>query len=53
MAISRRTKRAMVRSMCGVKLVDRKSNEELMEMLGLEETLDKMAVVVVVVFYLS
>ena len=43
MAISRRTKRAMVRSMCGVKLVDRKSNEELMEMLGLEETLDKMA----------
>ena len=43
MAISRRTERAMVRSMCGVKLVDRKNNEELMEKLGLEETLDKMA----------
>ena len=43
MAISRRTERAMVRSTCGVKLVDRKNNEELMEMMGLEETLDKMA----------
>ena len=43
MAISRRTERAMVRSVCGVKLVDRKNNEELIEMLDLEETLDKMA----------
>ena len=34
MAILRRTERAMVRSMCGVKLVDRKNTEELMEMLG-------------------
>ena len=33
----------MVRSMCGVKLVDRKNTEELMKMLGLKETLDKMA----------
>ena len=38
-----RTERAMVRSMCGVKLVDRKNTEELMEMLGLKKTLDKMA----------
>ena len=29
--------------MCGVKLVDRKNTEELMKMLGLKETLDKMA----------
>ena len=43
MAISRRTQRAMVRSMCGVKLVDRKKMEDLMEMLGLKETLDRMA----------
>ena len=43
MAILRRTGRAMVRSMCGVKLVDRKNMEDLMEMLGLKETLDKMA----------
>ena len=51
MAISRRTERAMVRSMCGVKLVDRKNNEELMEMLGLEETLDEMAKVNRVLWY--
>ena len=43
MAILRRTERAMVRSMCGVKSVDRKNTEELMEMLGLRKTLDKMA----------
>ena len=43
MVILRRTERAMVRSMCGVKLVDRKKIEELMEMLGLKETLDRMA----------
>ena len=29
MAIFRRTERAIVRSMCGVKLVDRKNTEEL------------------------
>ena len=51
MAISRRTERAMMRSMCGVKLVDRKNNEELMEMLDLEETLDKMAKVNRVLWY--
>ena len=43
MAILRRTERAMVRSKCGVKLVDRKMMEDLMEMLGLKETLDRMA----------
>ena len=43
MAILRRTKRAMVRLTCGVKLVDRKKMEDLMEMLGLKETLDRMA----------
>ena len=43
MAILRRTERAMVRSMCGVKLVDRKNTKELMEILGLKETLDRMA----------
>ena len=32
-----------MRSMCGIKLVDRKKMEELMEMLGLKETLDRMA----------
>ena len=43
MAIVRRAERAMMRSMCGVKLVDRKKMVELMEMLGLKETLDRMA----------
>ena len=43
MITSRRTKRAMVRSMCGEKPVDRKNTENLMKMLGLKKTLDKMA----------
>ena len=43
MGILRRTERAMVRSMCGVKLVDRKNMEELMEMLGFKKTLNRMA----------
>ena len=43
MAILRRTERAMVRSMCGVKSEDRKRMEELMKMLGLKETMDRMA----------
>ena len=51
MAISRRTERAMVRSMCGLKLVDGKNSEEFMEMLDLEKTLDKMAKVNGVLWY--
>ena len=43
MAILLRTERAMVRSMCGIKLVDTKNKEDLMKMLGLKETLDRMA----------
>ena len=43
MAILRRTEKAIVRSMCGVKLVDRKKMEELMQTLGLKETSDRMA----------
>ena len=43
MDILRRTEKAMVRSMCGVKLVDKNNMEEKMEMLGLKETLDRMA----------
>ena len=43
MAILRKTGRAMVRSMCGVKSVDRKKMEDLMEMLSLKEMLDRMA----------
>ena len=43
MIILKRIERAMVRSICGVKLVDGKNIEDLMKMLGLKETLDKMA----------
>jgi len=39
-----RTERAIVRAMCGMKLMDRKNTDELMDMLGLKETLDKVAI---------
>ena len=38
MAILRRTERAMVRAMCGAKLMEKKRTENLMEMLGLKVT---------------
>ena len=43
MAVLRRTERAMVRSMRGVDIVETKNTEELMEMLGLKKTLDRVA----------
>ena len=43
MAILRRTKRAMIRAMCGVKMMDKRSIEELINMLGLHETVVGMA----------
>ena len=42
MAILRRTERAMVRTTCGAKLVEKKRTEDLMEMLGLKETVVQM-----------
>jgi len=38
MAILGMTGRAMVRAMCGAKLMEKKRTEDLMEMLGLKET---------------
>ena len=43
MAILRRTERAMVRAMCGAKLMEKKITEDLKEMLGLKETVFQMA----------
>ena len=43
MAILRRTKRAMVTAMCGAKLMEKKRTEDLIEMLGLKETVVQMA----------
>ena len=42
MAILRRTERAMARAMCGKKLMEKKRRENLMEMLGLKETVVQM-----------
>ena len=42
-AIVRRAERSIVRTMCGVKLVDMRNTVELMNMLGLKEAADKLA----------
>jgi len=39
-AIRRRMERAMLRAMCGVKLMDRKSTKDLMNMLGLTASIE-------------
>ena len=39
--ILQRTGKATVRSMCGVKLVDKKVTKDLMQMLELNETIDQ------------
>ena len=41
--ILRRTERAMMRTMCSQKVVDRKTTEEEMKMLELRETIDWLA----------
>ena len=34
---------AMVRTICGVKLMDKKNTDKLMDILGLKESVDKLA----------
>ena len=43
LVILRTAERSMVRAMCGVKLVDKRNTEELMDMLGLKKAVDKLA----------
>ena len=43
MAILRRTERAMVRAMCPAKPMEKKKTDDLMEMIGLKETVVQMA----------
>ena len=43
MAILRRTERTMVRAMCDAKLMEKKRTKDLMEMLGLKETVVQLA----------
>ena len=45
MAILRKTDRTMVRAMCGAKLMEKKRREDLMEKLGLKETVVQMVTV--------
>ena len=42
MAVLRRTERAKVRVVCATKLMEKKRTEDLMEMLGLKETVGQM-----------
>ena len=42
-AILMRTERAMIRAMCGVKLKEKRNTKELMNMLGIAETIDMVA----------
>ena len=43
MAILRRTKKAMMRAMCGVKIVEKRKSQELMSLLDLKNTLNGLA----------
>ena len=43
MAILRRTEKAMMREMCGVKITEKVRSQELMSLLGLKYTLDGLA----------
>ena len=37
-----RTKKAMTTAMCGIKLIEKKCGQELMNLLGLKEALDRL-----------
>ena len=43
MGILRRTERAIVRAMCGAKLANRKNTEDMMDTLGLNQAINKIA----------
>ena len=49
--ILRRTERSMVRAMCGLQLKDRKRSMDLMLMLGLNQTIDQLAMANIVWCY--
>ena len=41
--ILRKSEKAMMRAMCGVKLIEKRRNQELMSLLGLKDTLNGLA----------
>ena len=49
MGILQRTERSMVRAMCGFQLKDRKRSTDLMFMLGVNETMDQLAMTILLV----
>ena len=49
MATLKRTERAMIRAMCGVTQLDRRNSKDLMDMLGIKESLDRMTKASIVV----
>ena len=43
MVILKRTESVVIKAKCGVKSIEKRSSQELMDLLGLEETLDRLA----------
>ena len=43
MVILRRTEKAIMRAICGVKIMEKRRSQELMSFLGLKDTLDGQA----------
>ena len=43
MAVLRRTEKAMMRAMCGVEMIEKRGSQEYMSLLGLTDTLDRLA----------
>ena len=42
-AILKRTEKALIRAMCGVTSIEKRSSKKFMKLLGLEETLERQA----------
>ena len=51
MEVLQRTERSMMRAMCGVQLKDREISGDFMLMLGLNETIDQLAMATSVCYY--
>ena len=43
MEILRRTEKAMMRAMCGVKIIEKRRSQEVMSLVGIKDTLDGLA----------
>ena len=43
MAVLRRTEKAIMRAMCGIKMIDKKTIQDFMSLLSLKDTLDGLA----------